>query len=75
MKLHIVFDQKGEILGAARVNGAASVRVRPRPDEKAGQQAAEVFVPAEYQHFDLAAICQRLRVDVQGRFPDLKTKA
>jgi hypothetical protein len=74
MKLHVVFDKDGEILGAARLNGTASVRARPRADEQAGHRSADVFVPAEYLHYDLAAICQRLKVDVAGKFPDLKAK-
>jgi hypothetical protein len=74
MKLHVVFDKDGEILGAAQVDAAAPVRARPMPDEKAGHRAADVHVPAEYRHYDLAAVCKRLRVDVKGKFPDLKAK-
>jgi hypothetical protein len=74
MKLHVVFNQDGEILGAAQLDGAARVRVRPIADEKAGHRAADVYVAAEYRHWDLAAVCQRLRVDVKGKFPDLKAK-
>jgi hypothetical protein len=43
-------------------------------DEHAGHRAADVYVPAEYQHYDLAAVCQRLRVEVTGKYPDLKAK-
>lgn len=74
MKLHVVFNQDGEILGAARLDSASSVRVRPLADAQAGHQVATVYVPGEYQHYDLAAVCQRLRVDVKGKFPDLKAK-
>ncbi len=74
MKLHVVFNAKGEILGAARVDTNAPVRARPQADEQAGHRAADVYVPAEYHHYDLAAICQRLKVDVKGKFPDLKAK-
>jgi hypothetical protein len=74
MKLHVVFNKDGEILGAAHLDAATPVRARPMADEQAGQRAAEVYVPAEYHHYDLAAVCQRLRVDVKGKFPDLKAK-
>jgi hypothetical protein len=74
MRLHVVFNQDGDILGAARLGGDAPVRARPVADEQAGHRAAEVYVPAEFQHFDLAAVCQRLRVDPAGKFPDLKVK-
>jgi hypothetical protein len=74
MKLHVVFNKDGEILGAAQVDGAAPVRARPMADEQAGHQAADVYVPAEYRHYDLGGICQRLRVDIRGKFPELKAK-
>jgi hypothetical protein len=74
MRLHVVFNQDGDILGAARLGGDAPVRARPVADEQSGHRAAEAYVPAEYQHYDLAAVCQRLRVDTTGRFADLKAK-
>ena len=73
MKLHVVFNQDGEILGAVEL-GAAPVSARPMADEKAGHRAADVYVPSEYQHYDLAAVCRRLKVDHKGKFPNLKAK-
>jgi len=74
MRLHVVFDQSGKILGVAQVSRNSPVRVRPRANEKAGERVAEILVPGEYQHFDVAAICQRLQVEVTARGPDLKLK-
>jgi hypothetical protein len=74
MKLHIVFNKDGEILGAAQLDTAAPVRARPLADEKEGHRAAQVYVPTEYQHYDMADVCHRLRVDVKGKFPELKVK-
>jgi hypothetical protein len=74
MKLHVVFNNEGEILGAAEVKSGARIRARPIPDKQAGHQATDIYVPADHQHYDLAAICQRLRVDVGGAFPMLKAK-
>jgi hypothetical protein len=74
MRLHVVFDKDGSILGAARLDSTGPLRVRPVADEGAGQQAAEVHVPPEYEHYDLAAVCQRLKVSVKDRFPELTTK-
>jgi hypothetical protein len=74
MRLHVVFTEAGEILGAALLDRTSPVRARPIADEQAGHRAADVYVPAEYQHYDLAAVCQRLRVDARGKFPDLKAK-
>jgi hypothetical protein len=74
MRLHVVFNEDGEILGAVILDRTTPVRARPIADEQAGHRAADVYVPAEYQHYDLTAICQRLRVDARGKFPDLKAK-
>ena len=74
MRLHVVFNENGEIVAAARLSGDAPVRARPVADEQAGHRAAETIVPAEYRHYDLAAVCQRLRVDASGTFPDLKAR-
>jgi hypothetical protein len=74
MRLHVVFDSSGEILAAAHL-GSAAVRARPRADEQAGQQAADIYLPVEYQHYDLGAVCHRLRVDVAGKFPEVKAKS
>jgi hypothetical protein len=74
MKLHVVFDKDGTILGAAQLDVDARIRARPIADEQAGQRAADVYVPADYQHYDLAAVCQRMKVDVKAKFPTLKVR-
>ena len=73
MKLHVVYDKNGDILGAVHL-GSSPIRVRPTADEHAGHRAADVYVPTEYHHYDLADVCHRLRVDVGAKFPALKTK-
>jgi hypothetical protein len=75
MKLHVVYNKDGDIVAAARLDTTAPVRIRPNADEKAGHRAADVNVPAEYQQHDLAGICQKLRVDVKSKSPELKPKA
>lgn len=74
MKLHVVFNKKGDILAAAQLNGDAPVKARPIADEKEGHRVADVFVPTGYQHYDLAGVCQRLRVETKGRFTELMPK-
>jgi len=74
MKLHVVFNKDGEILGAAQLDTEAAVRARPVADEQAGHRAAEVYVPAEYQHYDFAGVCQRMKVDTKAKLPSLKAK-
>ena len=71
MKLHVVFGSSGEIIAAAQLDSGAPVRVRPVHDEAAGHRAAEMFVPSEYRHYDLAAICQRLKVHARGKLHEL----
>lgn len=81
MKLHVVFNTDGEILAAVQLTSETApqssgprIRVRPIADEQAGQRAADVYVPGEFQHYDLAAIGHRLKVDVAGKFPNLKAR-
>ena len=74
MKLHVVFDKHGEILGVARADTASPVRARPQANEQAGHRAAEVDVPDEYHHHDLATICKKLKIDLKGALPSLKPK-
>jgi len=74
MKLHVLFDKNGEILAASRRDSDMPVRARPMPDQQAGHRVAEVYVPAEYAHYDLAGICQRMRVDAKGTTANLKAK-
>ena len=74
MKIHVVFNKEGDILAAAHLDPASGIRARPVPNEQAGHKAADVYVPAEHANYDLAAVCQRLKVDQKGKFPSLKTK-
>jgi hypothetical protein len=74
MKLHVVFDEDGKILGAARLDTTSPISARPLADEQARHRAADVYVPAEHRHYDLADVCRRLRVDAGGRFPELKAR-
>lgn len=74
MRLHVVFTENGDILAAALLDSVGPVRARPVADERAGQRAAEVYVPPEYAHYDVLAVCQRMKVSVEGRFPELRTK-
>ena len=74
MKLYAVINTEGDILAAANLDEKSAVRARPVADEKAGHKAVEVPVPAEHAHYDLATLCQRLKVDAKGKFPTLKAK-
>jgi hypothetical protein len=75
MKLHVVFNKDGDILAAVQLASGTAVRARPVADEQAGHRTADVYVPEEYRHFDLATVCQRMKVDVKGKFADLTAKS
>ena len=75
MKLHVVYDKEGNILAAVSLDAETAVRARPVPDQQAGHKAVDVYVLAEHAHYDLAAVCQRLKVDhPKGKLPTLKAK-
>ena len=74
MKLHVLYDKDGTIIAASRRDGGAPVRARPMPDDAAGHRMAEVYVPAQYAHLDLAGVCQRMAVDVRGGFAELRAR-
>jgi hypothetical protein len=74
MRLRVVFNEKGNILAAAPLDSRGPVRARPVANEQAGQRAAEVDVPSEYADYDVLAVCRRLRVNVKGKFPELRAK-
>jgi hypothetical protein len=67
MKLRVLFDKNGHIVAAAQLDDGKSspgtaVKMYPVATE-AGHATAEVNVPNEYAHLDIAAVCQRLKVD------------
>jgi hypothetical protein len=55
-----------------KVDPDAPVQGRPRVDEQAGHRAADVYLAVGYGHDDRAAVGRRLRVDVRGKFPELR---
>jgi hypothetical protein len=74
MKLHVVFNKEGDIVAATRLDVESAVRARPVANEQAGHKAAEIYVPVEHAHYDLGAVCQRLKVEPKGKYPTLKAK-
>ena len=74
MRLHVVYNQDGEILAAVQLDLEIPVRARPIPDPAKGHRVADVYVPTEYCHYDVGAICAKLRVQDSAKFPELKPK-
>lgn len=62
MKLFLVFNSKGNIIAAARIDVESNVPL-PRPVATKKLKALELEVPTEYCHCDLGTVCQSLRVD------------
>ncbi|MGZ8365160.1 MAG: hypothetical protein ACXW37_02290 [Nitrospira sp.] len=66
MKLSLVFNAKGNIVAAARVDVESNVPL-PRPVATKKLKALELEVPTEYRHCDLGTVCQSLRVDAKRK--------
>lgn len=66
MKLSLVFNAKGGIVAAARIDVESNVPL-PRPVATNKLKALELEVPTEYCHCDLGTVCQSLRVDAKRK--------
>ena len=66
MKLSLVFNSKGNIIAAARIDVESNVPL-PRPVATKKLKALELEVPNEYCHCDLGTVCQSLRVDAKRK--------
>ena len=66
MKLALVFNSKGNIVAAARIDIDSKIPL-PRPVATKKLKALELEVPTEYCHQDLGTVCQCLRVDAKRR--------
>ncbi len=66
MKLSLVFNSKGNIVAAARIDVESKVPI-PRPVATKKLKALELEVPTEYCHCDLGTVCQSLRVDAKRK--------
>jgi hypothetical protein len=66
MKLALVFNPKGNIVAAARIDVESKVPL-PRPIATKKLKALELEVPTEYCHCDLGTVCQSLRVDAKRK--------
>ena len=73
MKLHVLFDGQGNIVAAARPRSGASVSAIPVATER-GHRVAEIDVPREHEHEDLATLHRQFGVDVEARDPALKRR-
>ena len=74
MRLHVLYNQDGEILAAVQLDLEAPVRARPVSDPGKGHRVADVYVPSEYRHYDVGAICARFKIHDAAKFPELKRK-
>lgn len=66
MKLSLVFNSKGNIVAAARIDLESNGPI-PRPVATNKLKALELEVPADYCHCDLGTVCESLRVDAKRK--------
>lgn len=66
MKLCVLFDARGKIIAASRLDVQTKVPL-PRPVATKKLRTLEVDVPVEYRSQELGAICQCLRVDAKRK--------
>lgn len=68
MRIHVVYDKNGTIIGGGVGTHEPSGRApRSGPVAHEGQHAAELEVPAEHAGLTLHDLVERLRVDVTGK--------
>lgn len=81
MKLHVVYDETGQIIAAVRLDADTTTTkahqlgrrlpgVRPVP--KPGHSSADLDAPPEHAHFTFVQACQQLIVDTSDSKPRLK---
>ena len=69
MRIHAVYDHSGKILAAISIDAnehatsAAKLGGALRPVPKPGQFAADLEVPHEHTHLELAELCRALKVE------------
>lgn len=66
MRLSLVFNSKGNIVAAARIDVKSKFPL-PRPVATKKLKALELDVPTEYCQCDLGTVCQSLRVDAKRK--------
>jgi len=66
MKLCVVFNPKGRILAASRLDVQTRVPL-PRPVATGKLKALDLEVPRDFGDKDIATICQSLRVDAKRK--------
>jgi hypothetical protein len=77
MKVHVVYDNEGNIISASVPLPPAYDFRGPRfgPIARQGNHAAELEVPEEHATLGFVELAQRLRVDVKAKQDRLALKA
>jgi hypothetical protein len=76
VKIHVVYDAKGEVIGTGVPLPPAYDFSGPRSGPMAleGQHVGEMDVPSELAHLSLAELSERIQVDTKGDTHRLKAK-
>ena len=74
MKLHVVYDAKGKIVAAVRLDAEHATTKHPnfgrlRPVVKPGHQSADLNVPEEYARLPFSDVCRKLRIEMVHNSP------
>jgi hypothetical protein len=73
MKLHVVYDGKGKIVAAVRLDADHPTKHpnfgQLRPVVKPGHHSADLDVPEEHAHLTFADVCRKLKVETVQSSP------
>jgi hypothetical protein len=75
MKMHVLYDARGQILAAVELSeGASKDALQVRPVAKSDQYTADLDVPAALAHMSFKDVCETLVVDVDQKVPRLRSR-
>ena len=75
MKIHVLYDDSGQILAAAELSESASKdSLQVRPVAKPGQYSADMDVPAALAHLSFKDACEKLTIDVAQKVLRLRAQ-
>jgi hypothetical protein len=75
MRLHVLYDSKGQILAAVELSeGDSEGTPQIRPVAKADQYSADLDVPPGLAKLSFREACEKMVVDVGQKVPCLKPR-
>jgi hypothetical protein len=75
MRMHVLYDSKGQILAAVELSeGVSDGSPQVRPVAKPGQYCADLDVPPGLAKRSFREACEKMVVDVAQKVPRLKPR-